>query len=530
MATKEEARRELARRELARRRGQPPQAGAIGDSFSSFAAGVGRGAADLVGLPGTIADFAQGGLQWGMQQGYGLATGEQPDPNSESGVERFFAGPTQEVQDSLAFGGQNPMSGDMLRSGLSTVTGGATDYQPSTTAGEYARTVGEFLPGALTLGGGGVANALRYGVAPALASETAGQATEGTAFEPYARIAGALAGGAIGSRVGQASPTKLPSAKDIKQSAGYDQLDGPMRAARLSGGSYKNIVKDLVDEAQNFGLTTDLRRQFGGTLADFHKRAQGSGGASLHDLELLRRSLRNAAGNTLDKSSQALSARLIEKLDDAVDGLSAANIAAGNQTGRPVIDALKEAREVYRTGSKAQLVEDAMTKAQSQASGVENGLRIQFRRILDNPKLRRNFNKTEIDAIEQVAKGNFTTNALRWLGSFGLPIDQGRSALGSLMGGGVGASIGSAVGGPVGAAIGAPLLMGVGTAARMGANSATRNAASVAEALVKSGPSGAKTFQNALSVSQGARREALLRALLQSQIAAQVPGSRELAR
>ncbi len=211
----------------------PEQPGAVADSFSSFASGVGRGAADLVGLPGTIGDILRGGGQWAMRKGYELGTGEAPSQDGGM-VERFFAGnPDLEAQ--MVGGGSSPLGGQNLRAGLSTVTGGATDYQPSTTAGEYARTVGEFLPGAMALGGGGVANALRYGVVPAVTSETAGQATEGTAVEPYARIAGALLGGAVGSRVGRPAAQKPPSAAEIKKSAGYgDAMTDTLRQARTT--------------------------------------------------------------------------------------------------------------------------------------------------------------------------------------------------------------------------------------------------------------------------------------------------------
>jgi hypothetical protein len=69
-------------------------------------------------------------------------------------------------------------------------------YKPQTTAGEYARTIGEFAPMAATGGAGAVGRVVNV-VAPALMSETAGQLTEGTSMEPYARVAGAFAGGAI---------------------------------------------------------------------------------------------------------------------------------------------------------------------------------------------------------------------------------------------------------------------------------------------------------------------------------------------
>lgn len=68
-------------------------------------------------------------------------------------------------------------------------------YEPKTTVGKYARTIGEFAPGAI--GGGGLAARAARVALPAVGSETAGQITEGTAAEPFARVAGAIAGGRV---------------------------------------------------------------------------------------------------------------------------------------------------------------------------------------------------------------------------------------------------------------------------------------------------------------------------------------------
>jgi hypothetical protein len=68
-------------------------------------------------------------------------------------------------------------------------------YKPQTTAEKYLRTVGEFAaPGGLVSKGTRTARAAQI-AAPAIVSETAGQATEGTWAEPYARLAGAVLGG-----------------------------------------------------------------------------------------------------------------------------------------------------------------------------------------------------------------------------------------------------------------------------------------------------------------------------------------------
>lgn len=495
------------------------------DVLASGAAGVARGTAGLVGLPGTVGDYLRSGIGGLMSGGYRLATGSAPDPYSESGVERFFAGPTPEVAEALGLNQPHPLSAEAISGYMSNATGGATDYQPQTTAGEYARTVGEFLPGGVGLRGAQtIGQGLAYGTAlPALASETAGQMTEGTAFEPFARVAGALVGGGIGSRLGNQAKASTPTAREIRQSAGYgDDMTEMLRNAKTSNSTYQGIVADLWDDVKQAGTSYKVQENFGKTLRNELKLVQQEG-ASLHSLERLRRALRSAGGGKLDTAEQAIAGRLIDKLDDAVENLSASNIASTGASGKPALDVLKEARQTYRIGKKAQIIEDAVERAQTQASGVENGLRIQFRRILNNPKLKKDFNKQELEAISKVANGDLSTNAMRWLGTFGLPIDQGRSGLGALLGGGAGAAIGNMVAGGAGATIGGPGLMAIGTAAKVGANNATKNAAEIAEILVKAGPQGQAALSAQQAIQQSAAREAILRVLLQSEQAGMRP-------
>lgn len=71
-------------------------------------------------------------------------------------------------------------------------------HEPQTQAGKYARTIGDFSTGML-FPGGVAQKVLGNVVAPAVASETAGQLTEGTAAEPWARVAGGMVGGMLPS-------------------------------------------------------------------------------------------------------------------------------------------------------------------------------------------------------------------------------------------------------------------------------------------------------------------------------------------
>ena len=89
------------------------------------------------------------------------------------------------------------------------LTGGVTKYEPKTTTGKYAKTVGEFAPGLIGGGEGLIPKALKLAtdvIVPGVASEAAGQYAEKQNWDPRVqeamRIAGGLAGGLTGSLVG----------------------------------------------------------------------------------------------------------------------------------------------------------------------------------------------------------------------------------------------------------------------------------------------------------------------------------------
>ena len=166
------------------------------------------------------------------------------------------------------------------RNMLSAVTGGESDYVAPGTAGEFISTAGEFAGGAGAMSGPKAM--LKYGVAPGIASEAAGQVTEGTAIEPYARLGAALAAPTVTSRVvspfGGADGELLAAARrareiGLKPSAGQEvgsrvlqgvedtlsttpkQLDDIAAAAMRTVGSDAPRVtpKALVEVGRNLG-------------------------------------------------------------------------------------------------------------------------------------------------------------------------------------------------------------------------------------------------------------------------------------
>jgi hypothetical protein len=66
------------------------------------------------------------------------------------------------------------------------------DYTPQTLPGKYAKTMAEYVPQAAAGPWKGLASRIGWGLASGAGSETAGQLTEGSGWEPWARMAGGI--------------------------------------------------------------------------------------------------------------------------------------------------------------------------------------------------------------------------------------------------------------------------------------------------------------------------------------------------
>lgn len=141
---------------------QPP-ANPWSDALKSFGVGVGEGVIGLSTIPGNVEALGRMGIN---------AAGNQ-----------FGSGDLVSKENVLPHAGH-------LQAAVESLTG--PFYKPQTTAGEYARTAGQFAPNAVVPVGGPLGRVVGGVVAPALASETAGQLTKETAMEPWARAGAAL--------------------------------------------------------------------------------------------------------------------------------------------------------------------------------------------------------------------------------------------------------------------------------------------------------------------------------------------------
>ena len=234
---------------------------AIVDVPMSFGSGVVRGAAETAMFPATVHRLAKQGGEYAADKVVDLARyimGYEPLTDADRAKVEALKG--DGVSDAI-YGGQ-----DIVRSIMDDNL-----YAPKTTAGDYAETVGEFaVPGGIPSRSTrvletGARKAAEYGadvarqaVVPALISEGAGQATEDTAYEPWARAAAALTGtaGVTGWRASNAPEAVLrravgnPDNIDWARAVGLTnnptgiRLTGPEAIAQAQGGG--SALPDLL--------------------------------------------------------------------------------------------------------------------------------------------------------------------------------------------------------------------------------------------------------------------------------------------
>lgn len=207
------------------------------DVVKSAGAGLVKGGIGMAALPGTVEQLGRTGINYVGQK----LTGNPETVGAQAVVPGY-----QQIKGAV----ENNITGPL--------------YNPKTTAGEYASTIAEFAPGMLIPGGNATmaTRALTNVVAPALASESAGQLTKGTAAEPYARVAGGLAGGMLPAMAGRAISPGATDPTRQRQARVLDKEGVTLTAGDRSG--VKNIrYAESVAQDTPFGgrSLTNIKEQ-----------------------------------------------------------------------------------------------------------------------------------------------------------------------------------------------------------------------------------------------------------------------------
>lgn len=262
------------------------------------------------------------------------------------------------------------------------------------------------------------------------------------------------------------------------------EADAAFKAAdemgvRFHQGARGSLINGIADDLNSAKYRPNINKDVRAVLNEFDSFVEKQPTLSnLQDFRsfVLKQQRNMDPSKTTDKDMLGL---IVQNIDDFADRIDGSTVIANAGNRAAAVQHLKKGRDLWKRLRKTDVLEDAIYKAENQASGFENGLRTQFRQLINNKKTRRLFSREELGAMQKVVRGGPIENGLKLLGKLGFGVDGASNAFGGAMGMG----LGSLAGGPIGG-----LAVGAGaTAARKGAEMATRSNADFARALVRAG-------------------------------------------
>jgi hypothetical protein len=422
-----------------------PEVSTLGDVVGSGVVGVGRGVAGLAGLPG---DIQQAGnwMRDKLEQGETALGLWSPEKLARARAARA-AGETPGIQ--------FPTSQGIVQ-GVENVTGPL--YQPKTKAGQYAETIGEFVPSVIG-GEGNIAKRVITGaVIPGVASEAAGEAAEGTPWEPYARVGAAILAQHGAGRLANTLAGRPPA---ITEDELFKSAQQKYNAAHGFGieidkKPVADLANDIISDLQNDGFRSINAPGAFSTINEL-KNPVGAN-VTLGDFDSVRKALgkmgRGMGANA--PTERAAASRAISAMDDYLENLSPGDVNVNPQFAGRVSDMIKDARTDYGAGRRLQTINDleeaAVDRAASTYAGgnVNNASRQNLRWIIDprHPERQRGFTDDEINAMRQVVRGTAFGNVTRYLGKLA-PTGIVSGKLGIELGAAAGAVYGQQHGDPL---------------------------------------------------------------------------------
>jgi len=361
---------------------QQVESGAFEDIAGAGLAGMARGAKGLAETPEMLGRAViRGGQELAQLAGAEIEK-EMPilDTKTGKGIETALS----------AFGGDKAMA-----------------YRGKSTPAQFAGTIGEFVgPGGI-LGGG--KKLMQASVAAGAGSEAAGQATEGTEFEPYARIAGALIAPYAANKTLSAfqkknvtSPT-LPTLKAEKNSA-YDLLKS--EGTGLTGTQTAYLVQDMRSVLNMDDIILSAKPSVEKALA-LVDEVEKSGAMNLSKFNELQKAL-GKIYKTAPDAPEVLS--MLKKMDD---------VLADGSKDAALMQAAKAANSKY---AKARMLDKYFAQATQNAKKgnlipkTGEAFQAAATKILNNDRAAAFWSPDELAALKKVADGTIGSKVLATIG------------------------------------------------------------------------------------------------------------------
>ena len=220
--------------------------------------------------------------------------------------------------------------------------------------------------------------------------------------------------------------------------------------------SRMSAVKSELE--RTFGIDRDTSPKSFGALDTLDRRITEKPQANIDDLEITRRKLDAASKDFNNPTDQKTAGMLKKALEGFIENPPANAVPEGTfDDAMRAAGLMKEARANYAAASRAETLDNLAEKADRQAAvagsglNVDNTLRQRVNSLLSDPKKVRGFSDEEKAALNEVAMGTPSRNAIRYASN----ILGGGGGLGAVTAGLASGLLGAAAGGPIGGALGA---------------------------------------------------------------------------
>lgn len=382
------------------------------------------GLLDVPGIPGDVVSLVDAGA--------GAAA---------RGIARLTGANDQEIQKMRDYEAANPSLPWLPRSEDIKKFVGFEPFQPQTEGGKtfdkWAGNAIELAPSVLAGGGEGsigriaaaggakaaakeaATGVAKYAVAPAVASEAAGEATQGTALEPIARLGGAvLAGGVAGAKKAEISGAL--STDEWRSVASKAYGDAKAAGVGVKPTSFDRMVSNAENDLHDEGYRAALHPQIKAVLDDM--RASKGVPQSFEELDQMHRLAARQTTN-IDADTRRIAGILAGKIDDYMENLKPRDLIAGDPS--MAFTALTKGRDAWRRMRTGERIDTMIQKAKDvagknyTAAGYQTALKQVFGRFKwQGDKLRPEFKRLSNEEKMLVNGIIGGANALRLIGKF----------------------------------------------------------------------------------------------------------------
>ena len=157
------------------------------------------------------------------------------------------------------------------------------------------------------------------------------------------------------------------------------------------------VVDDIKRTAAKEGLDIEL------TPKSFRaiKRLQDAAATPLTvgQIHTLRKVVKTATGS-LEPADARIANIILDKINDSLEKIDLTQLSGDSAKTNTVAKQLKIADNLWNRARKAEEIEGVFEAASNTASGLENGLRIEFNKILKSKKRSKFYTPDELDAMK----------------------------------------------------------------------------------------------------------------------------------